>query len=147
MIHQVFISYASRDAVTAQAVCQILEAQGVRCWIAPRDVNPGQEYAADIVQAIEECRLFLLILSSASIGSPHVVREVERAVAKSRPVLSVRVEDVALTKTMEYFLSSHHWFDASSGRLTDHLANLADKVRPQISSRPVRLRLQPRGQP
>jgi hypothetical protein len=41
----VFISYASADAAVVQKVCAALEAAGILCWIAPRDVVPGTRYA------------------------------------------------------------------------------------------------------
>ena len=37
----VFISYASQDADTANAICQSLESQYISCWIAPRNVRPS----------------------------------------------------------------------------------------------------------
>jgi hypothetical protein len=40
-----FISYASQDATVANAVVAALERRDVRCWIAPRDVTPGEFYA------------------------------------------------------------------------------------------------------
>ena len=43
----VFISYASADAAVAQNVCAALEAAGILCWIAPRDVKPGAQYAGE----------------------------------------------------------------------------------------------------
>src|SRR5882724_11997376 len=45
MSHDVFISHASKDAASAQAVCGALETTHVRCWMAPRDILPGEEYA------------------------------------------------------------------------------------------------------
>jgi TIR domain len=45
----VFISYASQDAAVANAVVEILEQHGGKCWIAPRDVTPGSQYADEIV--------------------------------------------------------------------------------------------------
>jgi hypothetical protein len=35
----VFVSYASQDAPTANAVVAALEHRGLKCWIAPRDVR------------------------------------------------------------------------------------------------------------
>src|ERR1700730_7726882 len=75
----VFVSYASPDAVIANALCSALEAAGIACWIAPRDVRPGDFYADAIVQAINQCPAFVLILSQVATESPHVLREVERA--------------------------------------------------------------------
>jgi hypothetical protein len=53
----VFLSYASPDATIAQTIVESLETQGLRCWIAPRDVRPGTQYADAIVRAINEARL------------------------------------------------------------------------------------------
>jgi hypothetical protein len=41
----IFISYASQDAAVANSVVGCLEAQGLKCWLAPRDVRPGAQYA------------------------------------------------------------------------------------------------------
>jgi TolB-like protein len=112
-----FISYASQDAAVAERLCAALEAAGVRCWIAPRDVRAGESYAAAIVQAISSCRRLVLLLSRSAVESPHVLREVERASSKKRPILSVRLDDVALPPELEYFLSMNQWLDAAGGRL------------------------------
>ena len=58
----VFISYASQDATAANAVVVALEGRGVKCWIAPRDVVPGSLYADEIVRAINEARVVVLVL-------------------------------------------------------------------------------------
>jgi hypothetical protein len=62
----VFLSYASADAQVASQVCQALEAQGVLCWMAPRDVKPGAQYADAIVRAINEASAFVLVLSGSA---------------------------------------------------------------------------------
>src|SRR5579863_2382500 len=81
---RVFISYASADKVTADAVCVALEAAGVPCWIAPRDVKPGALYADAIVRAITNATALILVLSERSIASSHVGKEIERASSKKR---------------------------------------------------------------
>jgi hypothetical protein len=112
---KVFISFASQDAAVADTVCAALEAAGLPCWIAPRDVRAGESYAAAIVQAINSCRMLVLVLSKSAIDSPHVLREVERASSKKRPVLSIRMDATELPLDLEYFLSANHWLDASGG--------------------------------
>ena len=67
----VFISYASHDAPIAEAMCAALEQGGVTCWLAPRDVRPGDFYADSIVQAINGCALLVLVLSQSAIDSPR----------------------------------------------------------------------------
>jgi hypothetical protein len=51
MAHDVFISYSNQDKAVADAVCAMLEASKIRCWIAPRDVPPGQPWPAAIIRA------------------------------------------------------------------------------------------------
>lgn len=117
---RVFISYASRDAEVAQRLCAALEAAGVDCWIAPRDVHPGEPYAAAIVHAINDCRALVLLVSQHSVGSPHVHREVERASSKGRTVYSVRLDTVELPAELEYFLSANQWLD-TGGKAIDSI--------------------------
>ena len=132
--HAVFISYASADAGIAEQACAALEAAGIPCWIAPRDVRPGDPYAAAIVEAINGCRLMVIVLSKNAIDSPHVLREVERASSKKRPLLSIRVDSTALPAELEYFLSSNHWLDASGGPVERDYASLVAAVRGRLGS-------------
>ena len=87
MAHDVFISHASEDKPTADAVCARLEADGIRCWIAPRDILPGTEWGEAIVDAIEGGRVMVLVFSAQTNLSRQVIREVERSVSK-RPTRS-----------------------------------------------------------
>ena len=124
-----FISSSSRDKTAADATCAVLESAGVRCWIAPRDVRPGVEYGAAIIDAIERCRVMVLIFSSSANESRQVHREIERAVSRGIPIVPVRIEDVVPTKSMEYFLGAIHWLDALTPPLEDHLHKLAETVK------------------
>jgi len=131
---KVFISYASQDVAVADVVCAALETAGLPCWIAPRDVHPGESYAAAIVQAINSCRMLVLVLSKSAIDSPHVLREVERASSKKRPVLSVRMDATPLPPELEYFLSANHWLDASIGPIEQILPALIGAVQGRVSA-------------
>ena len=121
MSHDVFISYSTRDKSVADVVCASLEARKIRCWIAPRDVTAGVSYAQSLVDALHQSRIFVLVLSSRSNSSHHVLREVERAVNRGIPILPIRVEDALPSGPMEYFLSSIHWLDALTPPLEKHL--------------------------
>lgn len=124
----VFLSYASEDKKIADAMCATLESKKIRCWIAPRDVLPGVSYAEAIVNAINECQLLVLIFSSNANGSPHVKRELERAVSKGKAIIPFRIEDVPLAKDMELYISATHWLDALTPPMQNHLEHLADTV-------------------
>jgi tetratricopeptide (TPR) repeat protein len=133
MAHDVFISYSSHDKLTADAACAALESRGIRCWIAPRDVFPGEEYAASLVRALHECRVMVLVFSSGANRSPQVLREVERAVSRGVPILPLRIEDVPPSEAMEYYISSRHWLDALTQPLEQHLIRLAETVKILLS--------------
>jgi len=126
---RVFISYASQDAADASRICSALEKARLPCWIAPRDVRAGQPYAAAIVEAINACRMMVLVLTKSAIDSPHVLREVERASSKKRPVLSIRLDAAPLLPELEYFLSANQWLEAASSSLDSVLPALIDSVR------------------
>jgi TolB-like protein/Tfp pilus assembly protein PilF len=134
MAGKVFISYASRDIVVAEELCAALETASLPCWIAPRDVLAGESYAAAIVQAINSCRMLVLVLSKNAIESPHVLREVERASSKRRPVLSVRMDATGLPPELEYFLSANQWLDASGGQIERIHPALIESVRGRDAS-------------
>ena len=128
MAHDVFISYAHQDRTVANAVCATLEAHGIRCWIAPRDILPGSDWGAAIIDAIQEAKALVLIFSSNSNDSDQIKREVERTVHQGIAVIPFRIEDVLPNKTLEYFISTQHWLDALTPPLEDHMAHLAETI-------------------
>jgi len=99
------------------------------CWVAPRDVIPGEFYAGAIVHAIDASRVTVLILSTNAAASPHVVREVERAASKRHPVVSLRIDQAPLPADLEYFLNTSQWLDASGGEPSRTFPKLVEAVR------------------
>src|ERR1700722_8885345 len=124
-----FISYASQDVAVASAVVEVLERQGIRCWIAPRDVTPGEFYADAIVHAIDTTQALILVLSKDAAVSHHILREVERASSKRHPVISLRIDRAPLPAGLEYFLNTSQWLDASEGEPNRAFPKLVDAVR------------------
>jgi hypothetical protein len=124
----VFISYASKDKLVADAVCARLEASGVRCWIAPRDIMAGTSYGEAIIEAIHGARVMVLVFSSHANASGHIPKEVERAASSGVAILPFRIEDVAPGKSLDYFIGSVHWLDAMTPPMEKHLDNLTATV-------------------
>lgn len=129
MAHDVFISHSAKNKPTADAVCATLESQGIRCWIAPRDVIPGMEWGECIIEAIEQARVMLLVFTADANASPQIRREVERAVNHGVAILPVRMEDVMPARALEYFIGNVHWLDAITPPLEAHLKNLAATIK------------------
>lgn len=129
-----FISYSKMDKTAADAACAALEAAGVRCWIAPRDILPGNEYGTAIIEAIEHCRVMVLVFSSSANESRQIQREVERAVSKGVAIVPLRIEDTTPTKSMEYFIGTIHWLDALTPPLETHLKRLTETVKALVQT-------------
>ena len=129
MAHDVFISYSAKDKTTADAVCAMLEGEGIRCWIAPRDVMPGMEWGECIIEAIEQTRVMVLVFTADANASAQIRREVERAVNHGVAILPVRIENVMPGRALEYFIGNVHWLDALTPPLEAHLKNLAGTVK------------------
>jgi hypothetical protein len=132
MPFDVFISHSSKDKPTADAVCAGLESVGIRCWIAPRDIRAGAEYAERIIEGIDACRLMVLIFSSNANESGQVHREIERAVSKGLTIVPFRIEDIVPTKAMEFYLGSIHWLDALTPPVAKHIGRLIEQVKANL---------------
>lgn len=107
MTQRVFVCHSSTDAGLAQQIVAELEAAGTPCWIAPRDVLSGENYPRQLVQAIQKCGVFMVLVTPASVQSDHVLRELEQSSRHRRPVLPV-VVDGASSEDLDYYLGALH---------------------------------------
>jgi TIR domain len=128
MAHDVFISYPHQNKTVADAACAKLEAAGIRCWIAPRDIAPSAEWAASIVEGIDLCRVMVLIFSAHANDSRQIHREVQHAFDSEKTVVPFRLEDVPPQGMMRYYMGSVHWLDALTPPLDQHLERLVESV-------------------
>lgn len=126
----VFISFSSKESDKANELLGYLEDNGISCFISSRDLIPGQEYAEQLIDNISCAKAVVLLLSNASNNSPHVLREVEYAVSHRIPIVVFPLEDVVLSKSMEYFLMTHQWIPNDSNKKQA----LLDSVNKAISS-------------
>lgn len=134
MSEHVFISYAQRDAERANEICAYLETTGIKCWIAPRDILAGHDWASGILSGIRESAAFVLVLSQEANRSAHVAREIMVAVEREIPIIPVKVEPVELAGSMSVHLSAVQWFDLTKDRLKDGLKAVARAVAPLVPS-------------
>jgi hypothetical protein len=137
MAHKVFICHSSKDKLVADAACAALEAQKVSCWIAPRDILPGDEYGRAIIEALSSCQIVLLIFSKPANESPQVRREIERAVSKEKIIVPFRIEDILPSDAMEFALGNTHWLDALTPPMERRLSELCESVSRLLLKHPV----------
>lgn len=115
MTKDVFISFASKDQTVANATCKAIEDRGYSCWISSRDVRPGRDYAEEITDAIEECKLMVFVFSQNSNNSDEVKREITLASQNGRIVIPLLTEDIKISPSFRYHLATRNWIDCSQG--------------------------------
>ncbi|MGQ0779171.1 MAG: toll/interleukin-1 receptor domain-containing protein [Pseudonocardiales bacterium] len=128
MTYDVFVSHSSADRVLADAIVHELEADGIECWIAPRNIVPGANYGEAIVAAIRDVEVMVVIVSDDANQSGHVPREIERAAAHNVSLVPFRIADIEPSPSLEYFLSCQHWLHALPPPVEAHVTRLVDAV-------------------
>ncbi len=122
----IFISYSTKDKEIAEDLCTRLEAAGVECWIAPRNIQAGEDWSAAIPPAIDACKAMVLVLSSNANASRQIAHEVHLAHNIGASIVPFRVEDVRPEGALRYLLSGIHYINAfgDSRERVDELVSL-----------------------
>jgi TIR domain len=136
-----FISHASGDAGLAQQLCAQLESQGIRCWIAPRDLKPGEPYSSEIVRGIEGTDALVLLATPAAVESGNVLNELEQAHRFHKTLLTVMVGRPQISRQLSYYIARLHWIEASGSSMEGLADRLAQALQgatawESIASRP-----------
>lgn len=111
MTAPVFISHSSKDRKVARRICTALEDQGLTCWVADRDVSPGENFQEAIVRAIRAAKVMVLVFTDNANSSPEIKKELAIASRLSLTVIPARVENVAPSEAFEYELATRQWID------------------------------------
>jgi hypothetical protein len=124
-VSKIFVSYSSKDSEVANQICSALEAKGLACWIASRDINPGENFGEAIVNAIRIAKLMLLVFTQNANNSDEIKKELVLAGHNRLIVIPVRVEDVVPGGAFAYELATRQWVDLFEDwdRAIDRLAN------------------------
>lgn len=127
MPHDVFISYSSKDKEIVDLICSSIELSGLKCWIAPRNVRGGSDYAEEIIEAIRTCSLMLLIFSNYSNESAHVKREIDTAINASKTIIPFKITNTEMSLAFVYYLAGIHWIDGTPTPKS-HINKLVEQV-------------------
>lgn len=128
MGHDIFVSYSNKDKAVADTIVASLEKIGIRCWYAPRDIKPSDDWGESIIKAIEKSKIFLLIFSENANQSRHVLDELILAINEEKTVLPFRVENLEPKGAMRLHLSSWHWLDAYDPSWENYIQKLIQTV-------------------
>jgi len=101
----VFISYSRTDTAYASELAELLQSAGLSCWIDQQGIEVATSWSREIVQAIDQCRAMVVLLSHASNNSTNVHKEVALASEKKKKILPLDIEPVQLSEDLQYHLA------------------------------------------
>ncbi len=127
-MHDVFISYSSKDKYIADGICANLEANAIKCWYAPRDIEPGKEWSESIMNALQKSKVFVLVFSSNSNRSDQVYNEITSAIKYGCRIIPFCVDSVEMEVRLAYYLNAVHWLDATNKDLLNSIEKLYGEI-------------------
>jgi hypothetical protein len=122
----VFITFSRQDLGAADRVCQALEASGIQCWMAHRDIAPGRGYLGPVLEAADHCRALLLLVSSHTTSTNTYV--VDRSARRGVPIIWLMIDNATPPTEFERFRKSSLVIDASVPPLESHFRSLAARI-------------------
>lgn len=132
---EVFISYSTIDTAQAETVRNVLEKNGLSCWMAPRDIPGGSNYTKEIPIAIRNCKVFVLILSKNAQSSHWVLKELDSAVNCAKVILPFMLEDCILNDEFNFLLTGAQRY-AAYQKTAEAMETLISRIRGILNSEP-----------
>jgi len=102
---ELFISYSKSDRQPALDLVTELRAKGFSVWIDQGGIGGAKNWSSEIVEALNACSTVVLLLSSHSIASHNVAKEIQLASEKRKNILPVVIERVTLPIHFEFPLA------------------------------------------
>lgn len=122
-IYDIFVSYSSSDNEVVQYLVSCLETKGFKCWVAPRNIKPGCDYGEEIIKGIQNSVLFVLVFSTQSNNSKHVLREVDKAIGFDKVIVPIKIDKTLPTGGMDYRLCTVQWIESEELPIPDKVIN------------------------
>ncbi len=130
-----FISYSHQDEQYVSRLAQALEQEGFLPWVDNR-IDYGTTWTGEVQRRLDECDVFLLVMTSHSFESRWVNNELSRAMRKNKPIFPLLLEGDEPWLAVE----SIQFLDVRGEKLPDErfyqqLVTVAE--RKKIASKPI----------
>jgi hypothetical protein len=129
---QVFTSYSRRDKETVDQIVGVIEGTGIDVWLDREDIKAGNMWRVQIVEAIDTCAAFLLMLSPNSAASDNVRKEIDLAEGSERPIFAVMLQPVKLPADIRYQLAGLQLLDVQKLGFEVAVARLIEDLKEHI---------------
>jgi hypothetical protein len=87
----IFISYSRQDQTYVDLLVQALESHRLPVWMDQR-IDYGTTWPYEIEKHLEQCQVFLLVMSPRSKASHWVQCELSLAIERKKPIFPLRLE-------------------------------------------------------
>ena len=144
----VFVSYSRQDNDKVQALTGRLRAAGVRLWMDVRNIDGAAMWGEEIVNAVANSKVLLLLVSRSSVNSQNVVKEVLLASERKGHILPVDLEATDIPSSLRYALAGIQHIEYFHGdadanlrailRSLEHAGATIAPPRPAVETRPSR---------
>ena len=106
MANDIYICYSANDKEIAEKICNFLEENNFKCWIAPRDLNSSENYADEISNNIKNSNIMIFIFSENSKKSEFALNEIGTAFSYNKPILVFYKDEIIPEGDMNYILKN-----------------------------------------
>jgi hypothetical protein len=128
----IFISYSRRDAKIVDQIVEKMQEAGFNVWIDREAIKPGKTWRVQIVQAIDGCDAFVLMLSSNSAVSDNVRKEIDLSQGSGRQIFIIKLDSVKLPAEMQYQLVGLQHIDLQKSSLERGVRQLIDTLKEHL---------------
>jgi hypothetical protein len=132
----VFVSYSRRDVERVDLIVESLLEEGIGVWIDRSGIEAGQTWREQIVEAIDTCEAFILMLSPNSVLSDNVRREIDLALDSKRTIFPLRLEPVELSRGIRYQLTGLQFIDVHQLGFEESMQRLLNTLKKKLTNSP-----------
>lgn len=120
----IFISYSRIDKnIVFPFIKRIENELNTTCWIDSEGIESGSQFEEVIVNAIDESKVVLFMLSDSSINSKWTKREVLYAEDEGKRIVPIVVDDKGLRKWFRFHFGNVDYIDINDEGQCDKLLN------------------------
>jgi predicted lactoylglutathione lyase len=125
---QVFISFSMKDENIANKIYEQLTKNGIGSWISTKSMDPGKDYPTQIIRAIDNCDIFVMVITENTYESRHVQTEIERAFSGNKEIYPIKLDNSDMPESFAYFLGRTQWFTPDDMDEFEWIAKLVDNI-------------------
>ncbi len=129
MADDVFLSYAHGDYRQASQLVGLLRSNEISIWFDKDCIEPAAFWPASIVEAIQRCKVTLVLLSETSVDSKYVARELALAARYDKPIVPLMLEAVPVPVKLQFQLAGIQRVMLYQEQLGDHWPDIARAIR------------------